>query len=221
LILYREFCSFDPQGIYNLSVPEEVNDVENSEEVASSSDSFKAVRDWVIVLVVALVVALGIRTYVLQQFYISGPSMETTLYQPNRVLVNKLSYRLHDVNRGDVVVFDRVTSNGESIQHDDLIKRVIGLPGEKISISKCVVYVNKVALKEPYLDSRDTEQEDLNERCRQPEMAELVVPAKQVFVLGDNRPQSMDSRMFGSVDKNRIVGRAFVVLWPFSRWRWL
>jgi signal peptidase I len=221
LILYREFCSFDPQGIYNLSVPEDVNDVENSEEVASSSDSFKAVRDWVIVLVVALVVALGIRTYVLQQFYISGPSMETTLYQPNRVLVNKLSYRLHDVNRGDVVVFDRVTSNGESIQHDDLIKRVIGLPGEKISISKCVVYVNKVALKEPYLDSRDTEQEDLNERCRQPEMAELVVPAKQVFVLGDNRPQSMDSRMFGSVDKNRIVGRAFVVLWPLSRWRWL
>ena len=221
MILYREFCSFDPQGIYNLSVPEDVNDVENSEEVASSSDSFKTVRDWVIVLVVALVVALGIRTYVLQQFYISGPSMETTLYQPNRVLVNKLSYRLHDVNRGDVVVFDRVTSNGESIQHDDLIKRVIGLPGEKIFISKCVVYVNKVALKEPYLDSRDTEQEDLNERCRQPEMAELVVPAKQVFVLGDNRPQSMDSRMFGSVDKNRIVGRAFVVLWPLSRWRWL
>lgn len=221
MILYREFCSFAPQGIYNLPVPEDVSDEENLEEIASSSDSFKAVRDWVIVLVVALVVALGIRTYVLQQFYISGPSMETTLYQPNRVLVNKLSYRLHDVNRGDVVVFDRVTSNGESIQHDDLIKRVIGLPGEKISISKCVVYVNKVALKEPYLDSRDTEQEDLNERCRQPEMAELVVPAKQVFVLGDNRPQSMDSRMFGSVDENRIVGRAFVVLWPLSRWRWL
>lgn len=221
MILYREFCSFAPQGIYNLPVPEDVSVEENLEEIASSSDSFKAVRDWVIVLVVALVVALGIRTYVLQQFYISGPSMETTLYQPNRVLVNKLSYRLHDVNRGDVVVFDRVTSNGETIQHDDLIKRIIGLPGEKISISKCVVYVNKVALKEPYLDSRDTEQEDLNERCRQPEMAELVVPAKQVFVLGDNRPQSMDSRMFGSVDEDRIVGRAFVVLWPISRWRWL
>lgn len=202
-------------------MPEDVNDVQAPEEVSSSSDSFKVVRDWIIVLVVALVVALGIRTYVLQQFYISGPSMETTLYQPNRVLVNKLSYRLHDVNRGDVVVFDRVTSNGESIQHDDLIKRVVGLPGEKISISKCIVYVNKVALKEPYLDGRDTEQDDLVERCRQPEMAEVVVPAKQVFVLGDNRPQSMDSRMFGSVDKNRIVGRAFVVLWPLSRWRWL
>lgn len=202
-------------------MPEDVDDAQTPEEVASSSDSFKAVRDWIIVLVVALVVALGIRTYVLQQFYISGPSMETTLYQPNRVLVNKLSYRLHEVNRGDVVVFDRVTSNGETIQHDDLIKRVIGLAGEKVSISKCVVYVNKVALEEPYLDSRDTEQDDLIERCRQPEMAEVVVPAKQVFVLGDNRPQSMDSRMFGSVDKNRIVGRAFIVLWPLSRWRWL
>jgi len=221
LILCRESRSFDLQSIYNLAVPEDVDDVLTPEEVASSSDSFKAVRDWIIVLVVALVVALGIRTYVLQQFYISGPSMETTLYQPNRVLVNKLSYRLHNVNRGDVVVFDRVTSNGETIQHDDLIKRVIGLAGEKISISKCVVYVNKVALKEPYLDSRDTEQDDLIERCRQPEMAEVVVPAKQVFVLGDNRPQSMDSRMFGSVDKNQIVGRAFVVLWPLSRWRWL
>ena len=202
-------------------MPEDVDDAQTPEEVASSSDSFKTVRDWIIVLVVALVVALGIRTYVLQQFYISGPSMETTLYQPNRVLVNKLSYRLHEVNRGDVVVFDRVTSNGETIQHDDLIKRVIGLAGEKVSISKCVVYVNKVALEEPYLDSRDTEQDDLIERCRQPEMAEVVVPTKQVFVLGDNRPQSMDSRMFGSVDKNRIVGRAFIVLWPLSRWRWL
>ena len=202
-------------------MPEDVDDVEVADETASSSNTFKAVRDWVIVLVVALVVALGIRTYVFQQFYISGPSMETTLYQPNRVLVNKLSYRLHGVNRGDVVVFDRVTSNGESIQHDDLIKRVIGLPGEKISISKCVVYVNKVALKEPYLDVRDTELENLNDRCRQPEMAEVVIPQKQVFVLGDNRPQSMDSRLFGPVDEDRIVGRAFVVLWPISRWRWL
>lgn len=221
MILYSESRSFGVQTIYNRAVPEDVNDVNTADEVASSSDSFKAVRDWIIVLFVALIVALGIRTYVLQQFYISGPSMETTLFQPNRVLVNKLSYRLHDVNRGDVVVFDRVTSNGESIQHDDLIKRVIGLPGEKISISKCVVYVNKIALKEPYLDSRDTEQENLNDRCRQPEMAEVTVPTKQVFVLGDNRPQSMDSRMFGPVDEDRIVGRAFVVLWPISRWRWL
>jgi signal peptidase I len=184
-------------------------------------DSFRAVRDWVVVLVVALLVALGIRTFVLQQFYISGPSMETTLFQPNRVLVNKLSYRFGDIDRGDVVVFDRVTSNGRDVQHDDLIKRVIALPGESVSIKACVVYVDGKQLDEPYLPDRDAQQTDHVARCRQPEMAAVEVPDGQVFVLGDNRPQSMDSRVFGPVDKKSIVGRAFVVIWPISRWRWL
>lgn len=183
--------------------------------------AFKAVRDWVVVLVVALLVALGIRTFVLQQFYISGPSMETTLFQPNRVLVNKLSYRFGDIGRGDVVVFDRVTSNGQSVQHDDLIKRVIGLPGETVAIRGCKVYVNDRLLEETYLPRRDLDQSDLVARCRQPEMSPVQVPKEQVFVLGDNRPQSMDSRVFGPVDKKSIVGRAFVVIWPINRWRWL
>lgn len=186
-----------------------------------AADSFRAVRDWVVVLVVALLVALGIRTFVLQQFYISGPSMETTLFQPNRVLVNKLSYRFGDIDRGDVVVFDRVTSNGRDVQHDDLIKRVIALPGESVSIKACVVYVDGKQLDEPYLPDQDAQQTDLVARCRQPEMAAVEVPDGQVFVLGDNRPQSMDSRVFGPVDKTSIVGRAFVVIWPISRWRWL
>jgi signal peptidase I len=184
-------------------------------------DSFRAVRDWVVVLVVALLVALGIRTFVLQQFYISGPSMETTLFQPNRVLVNKLSYRFGDIDRGDVVVFDRVTSNGRDVQHDDLIKRVIALPGESVLIKACVVYVDGKQLDEPYLPDPDAGQTDLVARCRQPEMAAVDVLDGQVFVLGDNRPQSMDSRVFGPVDKKSIVGRAFVVIWPISRWRWL
>ena len=183
--------------------------------------ALRAVRDWILVLVVALLVALGIRTFVLQQFYISGPSMETTLYQPNRVLVNKLSYRFGDISRGDVVVFDRVTSNGRDVQHDDLIKRVIALPGETVSIKACVVHIDGLQLEETYLPERDVSQTDLVARCRQPEMAPVVVPEGQVFVLGDNRPQSMDSRVFGPVDKKSIVGRAFVVIWPIGRWRWL
>ena len=183
--------------------------------------ALRAVRDWILVLVVALLVALGIRTFVLQQFYISGPSMETTLYQPNRVLVNKLSYRFGDISRGDVVVFDRVTSNGRDVQHDDLIKRVIALPGETVSIKACVVHIDGLQLEETYLPERDVSQTDLVVRCRQPEMAPVVVPEGQVFVLGDNRPQSMDSRVFGPVDKKSIVGRAFVVIWPIGRWRWL
>lgn len=184
-------------------------------------DSFKAIRDWVVVLVVALLVALGIRTFALQQFYISGPSMETTLFQPNRVLVNKLSYRFGHISRGDVVVFDRVTSNGQTVQHDDLIKRVIGLPGETVTIKACTVFVDGKELVEKYLPTRDTSQTDPVARCRQPEMAAVTVPSGQVFVLGDNRPQSMDSRVFGPVDKKSVVGRAFVVIWPINRWRWL
>jgi signal peptidase I len=202
-------------------VPHELPGEAEADGRSRAYDSFRAVRDWVVVLVVALLVALGIRTFVLQQFYISGPSMETTLFQPNRVLVNKLSYRFGDIDRGDVVVFDRVTSNGQSVQHDDLIKRVIGLPGESVTIKGCVVFIDGKQLDETYLPDRDTQQTDLVARCRQPDMAAVLVPDDQVFVLGDNRPQSMDSRVFGPVDKKSIVGRAFVVIWPISRWRWL
>ena len=190
-------------------------------ESSGAKSVLKVLRDWVLVLVVALGVALGIRTFVLQQFYISGPSMETTLYQPNRVLVNKLSYTFGDIDRGDVVVFDRVTSNGTTVQHDDLIKRVIGLENEVVEIKKCVVYIDGKALDEPYLPERDMSQDDLVARCRQPEMAATTVPDGQIFVLGDNRPQSMDSRVFGPVDSHSVVGRAFVVIWPISRWKWL
>jgi signal peptidase I len=194
-------------------------DVDDGRSLAAAS--LRAIRDWVVVLVVALLVAFGIRTFVLQQFYVNGPSMETTLFQPNRVLVNKLSYRFGEISRGDVVVFDRVTSNGRDVQHDDMIKRVIGLPGESVSIRACVVYVDGKSLDEPYLLEHDPQQTDLVARCRQPEMAPVVVPDGQVFVLGDNRSESLDSRVFGPVDRKSIVGRAVVVIWPISRWRWL
>jgi signal peptidase I len=100
----------------------------------TSQQGLKVIREWAVVIGVALAIALLVRGFFLQQFYISGPSMESTMFQDNRVLVNKLSYRLHDINRGDVVVFDRITTDGEVVQHDDLIKRVIALPGETVEI---------------------------------------------------------------------------------------
>ena len=142
--------------------------------------------------------------------------METTLLQDNRVLVSKLSYKLFDINHGDVVVFDRVTKDGGTVQHDDLIKRVIGLSGDKIEIKSCVVFINDQPLLEPYLDAFDLGQAALEDRCRIPNMEPQVVPSGDVFVMGDNRPQSFDSRMFGPIDENLIVGRAFVVVWPLS-----
>jgi signal peptidase I len=186
-----------------------------------SKDGLKAVREWVTVVGVALLIAFLVRGFALQQFYISGPSMESTMFQDNRVLVNKLSYRLHDIHRGDVVVFDRVTTDGVAVQHDDLIKRVIGLAGDTISISKCVVSVNGKAIDEPYLNDYDLAQSNLDDRCRIPEMVATKVSDGQLFVMGDNRPQSFDSRMFGTIDKSLVIGRAFVIIWPLGSFHWL
>ena len=184
-------------------------------------DGLKAVREWATVVGVALIIAFLVRGFALQQFYISGPSMESTMFQNNRVLVNKISYRLHDIHRGDVVVFDRVTTDGVAVQHDDLIKRVIGLAGDTISISKCVVSVNGKEIDEPYLNDYDLAQTNLDDRCRIPEMAVTTVESGHLFVMGDNRPQSFDSRMFGTIDKKLVVGRAFVIIWPIGSFHWL
>jgi signal peptidase I len=193
-----------------------------SDVVESSPNSdVKAIREWITVIAVALLIAFVVRGFVLQQFYISGPSMESTMFQNNRVLVNKLSYRLHDIHRGDVVVFDRVTTDGVEVQHDDLIKRVIGLSGDTVSISDCVVSVNGKQVEEPYLNDYDLAQSNLDDRCRVPEMAATTVASGQLFVMGDNRPQSFDSRMFGTVDEDLVVGRAFVIIWPLGSFRWL
>lgn len=188
---------------------------------ANSNPGMKAIREWVTVIGVALFIAFIVRGFVLQQFYISGPSMESTLFQNNRVLVNKLSYRLHDVHRGDVVVFDRVTTDGVEVQHDDLIKRVIGLSGDTVSIANCVVSVNGVKVDEPYLNDYDLAQPNPDDRCRVPEMASTTVEPGHLFVMGDNRPESFDSRMFGTIEDDLVVGRAFVIIWPLGSFHWL
>ena len=195
----------------------------NSEQppATSTNNGAQILREWVTVLVVALVIAITVRTLILQQFYISGPSMESTMYQDNRVLVNKLSYRLHDIHRGDVVVFDRVTVDGEIVQHDDLIKRVIALAGETVSIKDCQVFIDGELLEESYLNDYDLAESELEDRCRVPVMEDLVVPKNQLFVMGDNRPQSFDSRMFGPIEQSLVVGRAFVIIWPFSAAKFL
>ncbi|MBJ7397515.1 MAG: signal peptidase I [Ilumatobacteraceae bacterium] len=177
--------------------------------------------EWVGVIGIALVIAIVVRMFLLQQFYISGPSMETTMFTNNRVLVNKLAYQIGDVKRGDVVVFDRATVNGNDVVHDDLIKRVIALGGETISIKSCVVYINGTVLPEPYLPARDTEMTDPQDRCSTVDIVDTVIPQGEFFLMGDNRPQSYDSRMFGPITREMIVGRAFVIIWPVTQWHFL
>jgi signal peptidase I len=183
----------------------------------STSSPGKVLRDWIIVVAIALGAALLVRVYVLQQFYISGPSMESTLFENNRVLVNKLSYRLHDIHRGDVVVFDRITTSGGVIAHDDLIKRVIGVEGDVVEIKGCEVLVNSKIISEPYLDKAVLSRPTPTDRCRVVDMKPITVPRNQLFVMGDNRPESFDSRSFGTIPEKLVIGRAFAIVWPFGR----
>ena len=185
--------------------------------VAQRQTGWRQIREWLGVLVSAVFIALVLRTLVVQQFYIAGPSMETTLFGDDRVLVNKLSYRFGTPSRGDVVVFDRITGNGDSVQHDDLIKRVIGLPGETLEIVECAVLIDGAKIDEPWLtdDLRD-ESVDSDVRCGTSNVEATVLSDNEVFLIGDNRTMSFDSRMFGAVNIDQIVGRAVVVIWPPS-----
>jgi signal peptidase I len=176
----------------------------------------RQVREWAVIVVVAVVIAVLVRAFLLQQFYISGPSMEPTMYQDNRVLVEKVSYRFREPRRGEVVVFDRATVAGNSIQHDDLIKRIIGIPGDNVEIRECIVLVNGQPLEETYLDPFYVLQPDAMDRCRNPEMAEVIVDDGHFFVLGDNRVESFDSRAFGTIRREIIVGRAMMIIWPIG-----
>ncbi len=171
--------------------------------------------EWVIVIVGAILLALVVKVFLLQAFYIPSLSMSPTLDVGDRVLVNKLSYRLHDVNRGDIVVFERPASETSSTI-PDLIKRVIGLPGESITIENGAVFVDGQRLDESYLpDGTVTSTANAPNKCTT--QAPCVVPQGKVWVMGDNRGDSKDSRYFGPIDESTIVGRAFITVWPLGR----
>jgi signal peptidase I len=173
----------------------------------------RAFFDWLVVIAVALLVAFVVRTFVIAHFVVEGESMYSTLDTNDRVFVNKLSYRLHDPNRGDVVVLHQVTGASER----DLIKRVIGLPGETVEVRNCTVLIDGRVLNEPYLDPAVVTPTD----CGGDYVLDGVVPDDHVFVMGDNRGGSQDSRVIGPISEDDLVGRAFVVFWPQSHWQWL
>ncbi|MHB8329774.1 MAG: signal peptidase I [Acidimicrobiales bacterium] len=166
------------------------------------------ILEWAVVLVVALGVAVAVRAFVVQTFYIPSASMEPTLMIGDRILVDKISYHLHAVHRGDIVVFRRPPREVLSENIKDLVKRVIGLPGDTISSSGGQVDIDGKPLKEPWL-APGTE-------LGQP-IARTVIPAGEYFVMGDNRSDSQDSRYFGPIPRSLIVGRVVMRIWPLSR----
>jgi signal peptidase I len=158
-------------------------------------------------------VALVIQLTSIQAFYIPSKSMDPTLEVGDRLLVNKWSYRLHDVNRGDIVVFER--PEGETSDIKDLVKRVIGLPGETVTISDNHVLINGQVLDEPYLPEGTQTAAVGTYPC--PPSNPCQIPEGHVWVMGDNRPDSKDSRYFNSIPESKIVGRAFFRVWPLGR----
>ncbi|MGZ8603362.1 MAG: signal peptidase I [Actinomycetota bacterium] len=180
-------------------------------------------------VLVALVVAIFVKTFLVQAFYIPSASMVPTLEIGDRVFVNKLAYDIGDIGRGDVIVFENPNPAalpnrgivggflhwlGEGIgfaqpEDEDFIKRVIGLPGETLEIRDNVVYVDGRAIDEPYLTEAASSFNGDFPRTR--------IPQGRLFVMGDNRGNSADSRFgMGLVPVDRVIGKAFVVIWPPS-----
>jgi signal peptidase I len=179
-----------------------------------------------LLLVVALVLSLVVRAHVAQAFYIPSASMEPQLEVGDRVVVSRTAYRLHDVRRGDIVVFpspgsapddrnvvERVGSDlleAVAIRkpgEDELIKRVVGLPGETVGARDGQVVVDGRRLEEPYL----------SDEVVTLDFGPVTVPEGHVFVMGDNRSNSSDSRVIGPIDLDTIVGRAVARVWPPDR----
>jgi signal peptidase I len=206
------------------SSPEPLNaaDADPLDEVPGSLDaprsgsrSYRAVIEWILILGVVLICTLGLRTYVVQSYSIPSLSMYPTLQVGDRIIVSKVSYQLHSVHRGDIVVFARPPL--EHQDYTDLVKRVIGLPGETISSRNGQVYINGKLLAEPWLPPGPSSYTgalpgDPNEQFNLP--GPVKIPSGEYYVMGDNRTDSEDSRFFGPIQKSLIVGRAVAVIWP-------
>jgi signal peptidase I len=180
-----------------------------------------------ILVITALVLALVIKAFLFQAFFIPSSSMEGTLYPGDRVLVNKIPYYFGDPQRGDIIVFENPDPNAQvdrgivggfvhwlaqglgvsSNPEEDFIKRVIGEPGDVVEGRNGKVFVNGEPIAEPYLSEETGD------------FGPETVPEGELFVMGDNRDQSRDSRFgLGTVPMDKVVGKAFVKIWPPSRW---
>ena len=152
------------------------------------------------------VLAIGIRQFVAEARYIPSGSMLPTLQINDRLIVDKLSYRFNIPQRGDIVVFSPTSTLEKQNFHDAFIKRVIGLPGDKVEVNGGRVYVNDQALRENYI-----------EEDPQYQWGPQTVPTGSYLVLGDNRNNSYDSHYWGFVPREKIIGRAVVRFWPPNR----
>jgi signal peptidase I len=165
-------------------------------------------------LVLTVVIFLGIQTFVAQPYKVEQLSMENTLQPGQYVLVDKLTPRWADYERGDIVVFQPPPSWAAETNGVPLIKRVIGLPGDRIQLRDGKVFVNDVQLAEPYLYAQGGVAQATDPS---PDgQSEWLVPDGDLFVMGDHRQNSADSRTFGPIERALVVGRGWLRYWPIT-----
>lgn len=173
----------------------------------SHRSSVNVALEWALIIIAAVGIAVLVRAFLFEPFFIPSESMVPTLKIGDKVLVNQMSYRLHDIHRGDIVVFE--APPGEQTPGvKDFVKRVVGLPGETIQEKAGDgVYINGKKLEEPYLPEGTVFKD----------YGPITIPKGQIFVMGDNRAESKDSTVFGPIPESSVVGRVFLCYWPLGR----
>ncbi|MBT9130076.1 MAG: Signal peptidase I T [candidate division WS2 bacterium] len=159
--------------------------------------------DWLKTLIIAVIIALILRSFVISPFKVSLTSMYPTLYPDDLILVEKISMRFSPIKQGEIIVFRSPLG-----ERKDFVKRVIAVPGDKIESREGDVYVNDELIQETYLKQN---------------FSESIVPQTVIqgeyFVMGDNRDNSLDSRNFGTIEAASIKGRVVIIFWPWFRWQ--
>ena len=171
---------------------------------ARPSAASSLLRELFEVIVLAVILYFGI-SFAVQAVHVEGLSMFATLYDNDYLIANKIDYRLHAPQRGDIIILRPPSDNSK-----DFIKRIIALPGERILISHGIVYINGHKLDEPYLPEQWTQLDTWGGPDG------MIVPPNAYFVMGDNRNRSQDSRIFGFIGRDRIDGRAWFRIWPLN-----
>ncbi len=165
--------------------------------------------EFLVILLVAFAAVFGfVRPFVVEAFYIPSESMVPTLQVGDRVLANKFIYRFEEPERGDIIVFQSVEGAAEDGTTTELIKRVVGVPGDEIRVENGTLFVNGEPQTEPYVNDASFDGSSY---------AQTTVPPGHVFMMGDNRGNSRDSRFFGPVPYENIEGEGFLIFWPLPR----
>jgi signal peptidase I len=197
----------DEPPVETLIDPTTLGDEPATKTTSTKASNRKVLMEWVVIIVIAVVASLLVRTFVFQTYFIPSASMEPTLHIGDRIIINKLSVDFGTIHTGDIVVFKAPPAENCGTKVADLVKRVIGVPGDRLTSKANTIYINGKPLDETWPH---------DEPLGTP-IGNVTVKPGQYFVMGDNHPDSCDSRYWGTVPRSDIIGKVFLRIWPLSR----